>query len=70
MGRYIGSGLTCTGLGGGAIGCGIVLSSVIYGSSRNPSIEGRLMNLGMVFFALVEASALFSLLMGLMILFI
>jgi F0F1-type ATP synthase membrane subunit c/vacuolar-type H+-ATPase subunit K len=69
LGRYIGSGLCTLGLGGSGIGSGIVLGSVIYGIQRNPILESKLFNLGMVFFALIESLALFSLIIAIIILY-
>ena len=69
IGRYIGSGLCTIGLGGSAIGAGIVLGSVIYSIGRNPLVENMLFSYGMIFFALVESMALFSLIISIIILY-
>ena len=69
LGRYIGSGLCSIGLGGTAIGTGLVLSNVITGISRNPTITNQLFTNGLIFFSLIEALALFSLVLSILILY-
>lgn len=69
MGRYIGGGLSSIGLGGTAIGTGYILGSVISGISRNPTEREELFKNGMIFFALVEAIAPFSIVICISILY-
>lgn len=69
MGKMIGAGLSTIALGGGSIGAGIVFGSLILGVSRNPSLRSQLMGLTILGFSLVEAIALFSLMMSFIILF-
>lgn len=67
--KMIGAGLTTIGIGAAAIGGGIVFASLINGTSRNPSIQGRLFTLTILGFSLVEALGLFCLALAFMILF-
>ncbi|GAA1232509.1 hypothetical protein GCM10009676_14670 [Prauserella halophila] len=58
----INSGLAVVGYGlgaiGGGIGVGMIFSSVISGTARQPEAQGKLMNIGFTTFALVEVLAL------------
>ena len=58
----INSGLAVIGYGlgaiGGGIGVGMIFSSVISGTARQPEAQGKLMNIGFTTFALVEVLAL------------
>jgi F-type H+-transporting ATPase subunit c len=69
MGRYIGGGLSSIGLGGTAIGTGYILGNVVAGISRNPTEKDELFKNGMIFFSLVEAIALFSIVICILILY-
>lgn len=67
--KLIGAGLATIGLGGGAIGAGIVFGALINGTSRNPSLKGELFSLSILAFSLCEALALFCLMIVFLILF-
>ncbi|EHR62772.1 MULTISPECIES: F0F1 ATP synthase subunit C [Saccharomonospora] len=58
----INAGLAVIGYGlgaiGGGIGVGMIFSSVISGTARQPEAQGKLMNIGFTTFALVEVLAL------------
>lgn len=69
LGRYIGSGICSIGLAGTAIGTGNVLSNVLNSISRNPTMINILFNYGIIFFSLIEALALFSLVLSILILY-
>jgi F-type H+-transporting ATPase subunit c len=69
LGRYIGSGLCSIGLGGTAVGTGLVLSNVLSSIGKNPSLTNLLFNYGIIFFSLIEALALFSLVLSILILY-
>lgn len=69
LGKLIGGGLATIGLGGAAIGVGLVFASYISGVSRNPALQNQLFSITILGFALVEALGLFSLKKSLMILF-
>ena len=67
--KLIGAGLATIGLGGGAIGGGLVFASLISGTARNPSLKGELFTLAILAFSLCESIALFSLMVCFLILF-
>lgn len=67
--KYIGAGLSTIALLGPGIGIGIVFASLIYSTSRNPSITSQLFTYTILGFALVEAIALFALMITFMILY-
>lgn len=69
LGKYIGAGLSTIALGGGCIGAGIVFGSLILAVSRNPSLRSQLTGIAILGFSLVEAIALFSLMVSFMLLF-
>ncbi|PJF20195.1 ATP synthase F0 subunit c (mitochondrion) [Paramicrosporidium saccamoebae] len=67
--KLIGGGLATIGVGGGAIGAGLIFSALINGTSRNPSLKGELFSLAILAFSLSEAVALFCLMVAFLILF-
>lgn len=67
--KFIGAGLATIGLAGAGVGIGVVFGALIIGISRNPSLKEELFKLAILGFALTEAIALFSLMMGFLILF-
>lgn len=67
--KIIGSGLATFGLTGAGIGIGLVFSALIQGVARNPSQRDNLFGLSILSFALVEAIALFSILISLLLLY-
>ena len=67
--KLIGGGIATIGLGGAAIGIGLVFAAYISGVSRNPALKAELFNITILGFALVEALGLFSLMMSLMIMY-
>jgi F-type H+-transporting ATPase subunit c len=67
--KLIGAGLSVIGLGGAGIGIGLLFSGYLLSLSRNPSLKGELFSSLILGFALVEATALFGLLMAFLILF-
>ena len=67
--KMIGAGLASIGLGGAAIGIGVVFAALIQGVARNPSQGKVLMGHAILGFALSEATGLFCLMMSFMILF-
>jgi F-type H+-transporting ATPase subunit c len=69
LGKLIGAGLALFGLGGSAVGIGLLFSAYISGVSRNPALQSQLFSITILGFALVEAKGLFSLKMSLMMLY-
>ncbi len=67
--KAVGAGLAVIGLIGAGIGIGNVFSSFIQAVGRNPSARGDAFTMTMLGFALVEAIALFALVIALIILF-
>lgn len=67
--KLIGAGLASIGLSGAGVGIGLLFSSYLISVSRNPAMKGELFTALVLGFALVEATALFSLLMAFLILF-
>lgn len=68
-GKFIGTGICCLGLGGAAIGSGILFGSFIYSTARHSFLKDELFSLTIICFALIESLALFSLLLSFLILF-
>ena len=68
--RLIGAGISVVGLFGVGIGIGNIFSSLIASIARNPAARDIVFPLGMLGFALVEAVALFALVIAFLILFV
>jgi F-type H+-transporting ATPase subunit c len=62
--KKIGGGAAAIGLAGAGAGIGTVFGSLIIGISRNPSLRQELFRVAILGFALVEAMALFALMMS------
>ena len=67
--KMIGAGLAVIGLLGVGMGIGNIFSSLIASVARNPATRPQVFPIGMLGFALVEAVALFALLIAFLILF-
>jgi len=67
--KFIGAGLATICLAGAGVGIGTVFGALVLGISRNPSLKDELFKMAILGFALTEAIALFSLMMGFLILF-
>lgn len=67
--KMVGAGLAVIGLGGVGAGIGNIFASLISSIARNPSSRGQVFGLAMLGFALVEAVALYALLIAFLILF-
>ena len=67
--KFVGAGLATIGLAGAGVGIGTVFGALVIGVARNPSLKDELFKLAIFGFALTEAIALFSLMMGFLILF-
>jgi F-type H+-transporting ATPase subunit c len=68
--QKIGAGLSTFGLAGAGVGIGSVFSALIAGVSRNPGQKDEMFRFAILGFALTEAIALFSLMVGFLILFV
>lgn len=67
--RLIGAGIATVALFGVGIGIGNIFSTLIATVGRNPSVQQRVFPFAIIGFALVEAVALFALLIAFLILF-
>jgi F-type H+-transporting ATPase subunit c len=67
--KFIGAGISTVSLLGPGIGIGIIFGSLIIGTSRNPSIRSAIFSYAILGFALVEAIALFGLMIAFLILY-
>ena len=67
--KMIGAGLAVIGLSGVGAGIGNIFSSLISSVARNPAARSQVFGLAMLGFALVEAVALYALLISFLILF-
>ena len=65
----IGAGLAVIGVIGPGIGIGCIFASFITAVGRNPAARGEVFTMTMLGFALVEAIALFALVVALIIIF-
>ena len=67
--KMIGAGLAVIAMFGVGIGIGNIFSTLIATVGRNPSVQQRVFPFAIIGFALVEAVALFALLIAFLILF-
>ena len=67
--KLVAAGLGTIALAGAAIGIGLVFAALLNSVSRNPSLKQQLFSFGIMGFALVEAIALFALMVVFLILF-
>ncbi len=67
--KNIGAGLAAIGMIGAGIGIGAIFASFISAVARNPAARGDVFPMTMLGFALVEAIALYALVVALVILF-
>jgi F-type H+-transporting ATPase subunit c len=67
--KFVGAGLATIGLTGAGIGIGSVFAALLNATSRNPSLKQQLFSMAILAFALVEAIALFALMIAFLILF-
>ncbi|MFI5022304.1 MAG: ATP synthase subunit C family protein [Alphaproteobacteria bacterium] len=67
--KVIGAGLAVIGVLGSGIGIGTIFAAFISAVGRNPAARGDVFTMTMLGFALVEAIALYALVIALVILF-
>lgn len=65
--KFIGAGLATIGVVGAGAGIGIIFSGLILGLSRNPLLENKLFQMGILGFALCEAMGLLAIMMAFLI---
>jgi len=68
--KLIGAGIAVTGVIGAGIGIGTIFGSFITAVGRNPSARDDVQAMTFLGFALVEALALFALIIALLLLFV
>jgi F-type H+-transporting ATPase subunit c len=68
--KIIGTGLATIGLVGAGVGIGIVFGALILGVARNPSLRSTLFSYAILGFAFSEATGLFALMMGFLLLYV
>jgi F-type H+-transporting ATPase subunit c len=68
--KLIGASIAVLPLLGVGIGLSLLFSSIINTIGRNPSVANTVKGTGLLYFALVEAIALFALVIALLILFV
>jgi len=68
--KILGTGVATIGLIGAGIGIGVVFGALILGVARNPSMQGQLFTYAILGFAFSEATGLFALMMGFLLLYV
>jgi len=68
--KIIGAGLAVIGLGGVGAGIGSIFAALVSAIARNPSARSEVFSIGMLGFALVEAVALYALMIAFFFLFV
>jgi F-type H+-transporting ATPase subunit c len=67
--KIIGAGLATISIAGAGVGIGSVFAALIHGVARTPELNKQLFTYAILGFALVEAIALFGLIIAFLILF-
>ncbi len=67
--KFIGAGIAVLGVIGSGIGIGSIFAAFIQAVGRNPAARNEVFTMTMLGFALVEALALFALIVALLLLF-
>ena len=67
--KYLGAGLACSGLIGAGMGIGLIFSSLIASTARNPQSRSQLFAYAILGFALAEATGLFALMVAFLVLY-
>lgn len=69
MGKFIGAGLACFGLGGAGIGVGTVVGNYLAGALRNPAAAGGQTATLFLGIAFAEALGIFAFLIAMLLMF-
>jgi F-type H+-transporting ATPase subunit c len=69
VGKYIGAGIACIGMGTAGLGLGHIFGNYLAGALRNPSAADGQFGRLIFGFAVTEALGIFSLLIALLLLF-
>jgi F-type H+-transporting ATPase subunit c len=70
LGKLIGAGIACIGMGGAGVGVGVIFGNYLSGALRNPAAAASQYTNLIFGFALTEALGIFSLLIALLLLFV
>lgn len=70
MGKLIGAGIACIGMGGAGVGVGVIFGNYLAGALRNPAAAAAQFSNLIFGFAVTEALGIFSLLIALLLLFV
>ena len=70
MGKLIGAGVACIGMGGAGIGVGVIFGNYLAGALRNPAAAASQFSNLIFGFAVTEALGIFSFLVALLLLFV
>jgi F-type H+-transporting ATPase subunit c len=68
--KYIGAGLTALGMGGAAIGVGLIFGNFLSGALRNPTASDAQFGRAFIGAALAEGLGIFSFLVAILLLFV
>ncbi len=69
LGKFIGAGLACIGMGGSAVGVGNIVGNFLSGALRNPSAAPGQTAMLFIGIAFSEAFGIFSFLVALLLMF-
>ena len=69
MGKYIGAGIACIGMGGAGVGVGVIFGNYLSGALRNPAAAASQFSNLIFGFAITEALGIFSLVIGFLLLY-
>ncbi|QEX15529.1 F0F1 ATP synthase subunit C [Hypericibacter terrae] len=70
LGKLVGAGIAMIALGGVGIGIGNIFAAYVSGALRNPAAAGKVFGNVLLGFALVEAVALYALVIAMLLLFV
>ena len=69
MGKLIGAGIACIGMGGAGVGVGVIFGNYLSGALRNPSASQSQFGNLIFGFAVTEALGIFSLVIAFLLLY-
>jgi F-type H+-transporting ATPase subunit c len=69
MGKLIGAGIACIGMGGAGVGVGVIFGNYLSGALRNPAAAGSQFSNLIFGFAVTEAMGIFSLVIAFLLLY-
>jgi F-type H+-transporting ATPase subunit c len=69
MGKFIGAGIACIGMGGAGVGVGVIFGNYLAGALRNPAAAASQFSNLIFGFAITEALGIFSLVIALLLLY-